>query len=91
MTSNNIIDVNEVDFEYTLLERVNFDNVGLHQNEILVINVGTTTTLGVIEKLKKNRMHIRLRHPICANAGAVVAISRKIGQRWRLSGTGKLL
>jgi len=83
--------LNEINLEYSLLNRVDFDNIGLRQNEILVINVGTTTTLGFIEKLKKNKMNIKLRHPICANPGAVIAISRKIGQRWRLCGTGKLL
>ncbi|MEM2974188.1 MAG: translation initiation factor IF-2 subunit gamma, partial [Candidatus Micrarchaeia archaeon] len=81
----------EVELEYSLLERVDFDNPALHQNEIIVMSVGTTTTLGVIDKVKKNKLHIKLKHPICAYSGAVVALSRKIGQRWRLCGKGKLL
>jgi len=83
--------LSEADFEYSLLDRVDFENPGIHQNEILVINIGTTTTLGVVDKIKKSKMHIRLRHPICANPGTTLALSRKVGQRWRLCGKGKLL
>ena len=83
--------LSEVDIEYHLLDRVDFENLGMRQNEILVINIGTTTTLGLVEKLKKNKMHVRLKHPICANPKSTVALSRKIGQRWRLCGKGILL
>ena len=83
--------INEIDLEFTLLDRVDFDNPGIHQNEILVINIGTITDIGVVDKVKKGKMHVRLKHPVCAMPGSIVALSRKIGQRWRLCGKGKLI
>lgn len=81
----------EIDVEYELLKRVDFENPPIRQGELFVISVGTATTLGAVEKLKKGTAHFRLKRPICAGKGARIALSRKVGQRWRLCGAGKLL
>ncbi len=64
------------------------------ENEPVVIGSGTATTIGFVEgKSKGNRQayHIRLKKPVCAAQGAVMAILRKASNRWNLYGTGTLI
>ena len=58
--------------------------------EILRLNIGTAVTLGVVEKVKGDEVSIKLRRPVCALNNSRVAISRRIGDRWRLIGSGTL-
>jgi|ETNmetMinimDraft_2_1059921.scaffolds.fasta_scaffold13008_2 translation initiation factor 2 subunit 3 len=83
----------EVIMDVTLLDRV----VGakdklvvdpLKTNEPVMLNVNAATTVGIITKLKKNAITFDLKLPICAQEGARVTLSRRIGQRWRLIGFG---
>ena len=74
--------------ELTLIQRVGFDNPPLKMNEPLVLGVGTATTVGFVEKSKKNILELKLKRPVCVARGAKIAVSRRIGQRWRLSGYG---
>ncbi|MBW9223278.1 translation initiation factor IF-2 subunit gamma [Methanothermococcus sp. SCGC AD-155-E23] len=60
----------------------------LRTNEILMINVGTATTVGVILSARDNIADIKLKLPVCAERGARVALSRRINGRWRLIGYG---
>ncbi len=60
----------------------------IKQNETLVLNVGTATTIGIVKKVKKEYVEILLKLPVCAEDKARVAISRRIGGRWRLIGYG---
>jgi len=60
----------------------------LRMREPLMINVGTATTLGIITSLSKDEAHVTLKRPVCADIGARIAISRRIGGRWRLIGYG---
>ena len=78
----------DVTIELHLIQRVGFDNPPLKMDEPLVLGVGTATTLGYIEKAKKNVVKLRLKRPICVEKGMKVAVSRRVGQRWRLSGFG---
>ena len=55
--------------------------------EPLMINCGTTTTIGVVTKVKKN-VSVALKLPVCADKGDRVALSRRVGARWRLIGFG---
>jgi len=80
-------------FEFHLLEWV----VGLKEpqrvtplrlKEPLMINVGTATTLGFVDSLSRGEAHVSLRRPVCAEVNARIAISRRIGGRWRLIGYG---
>jgi len=79
--------------EPTLLERV----VGSQQdlkvnpltpNEILMLNVNSAATVGIVTDLKKGRVRCRLKKPICATLGSRVTISRRVGNRFRLIGYG---
>ena len=80
--------VSELQIELNLIQRAGFENPPLKQNEPLVLGVGTATTVGFVEKAKKNNVHLKLKRPICVDKDAKIAVSRRIGQRWRLSGYG---
>jgi translation initiation factor 2 subunit 3 len=58
------------------------------KGEKLLLDVGTTITIGVVMSSKKDSANLKLARPICAEDGARAAISRKIGGRWRLIGYG---
>jgi|SRR3989344_5797613 len=58
----------------------------IKKTEPLMINVNSTTTAGIVTAIEKNKIHIKLKRPICADNGTKIAISRRIGTRWRLVG-----
>ncbi len=62
----------------------------IRTNEALVLNIGTTVTSGMVSSARENIVDISLRKPVCAEAGAKVAISRRIADSWRLIGFGNL-
>lgn len=79
-----------LEVEFSLLKRPDMENPPLKLNEPLVLGIGTSTSIGFVQKIKKNTVSIMLRRPLCAEGKTKIAISRKIGQRWRLSGFGIL-
>ncbi len=60
----------------------------LRTGEPLMLNVGTSTTVGVATSARENVVELRLKIPVCAEPGQRVAISRRIGGKWRLIGYG---
>ncbi|MEM4312365.1 MAG: translation initiation factor IF-2 subunit gamma [Nitrososphaerales archaeon] len=56
--------------------------------EHLRLNIGTAATLGIVERTKSEEVFIKLKRPVCSLYNSRVAISRKIGDRWRLIGSG---
>jgi translation initiation factor 2 subunit 3 len=83
----------DLELEVHLLERV----VGLREelvvepiklHEPLMLNVNSAATVGVVMKLKKNKIHCKLKRPVCCNSGSRVTISRRLGNRFRLIGYG---
>ncbi|HIP17433.1 MAG TPA: translation initiation factor IF-2 subunit gamma, partial [Methanothermococcus okinawensis] len=60
----------------------------LRSNEVLMLNIGTATTVGVILSAREDIADIKLKLPVCADKGDRVALSRKISSRWRLIGYG---
>ena len=58
------------------------------KGERLLLDVGTTITLGTVLTSKKDSATLKVVRPICAEDGARAAISRKIAGRWRLIGYG---
>ncbi len=81
--------------EVELLERV----VGLDEemevekirmNEPLMLAVGTAITLGVVTSARDDIVEVALRRPVCAEKGSRVAVSRRVGSRWRLIGSGAI-
>jgi translation initiation factor 2 subunit 3 len=62
----------------------------IRRKELLMVNVGTAKTVG--EVAKPGRItELELKLPVCAEANDRVAISRRIGARWRLIGYGVIV
>lgn len=81
------------EMEAHLLDRVvgtkeERDVVPIKLKEPLMINCGTTTTIGVVSSTKNNKIKVNLKLPVCASPGDRVALSRRVGARWRLIGYG---
>ena len=57
-------------------------------SEPLMLNVGTGTTVGTVTSARGDIAEMMLKIPVCAQQGDRVAISRRIGARWRLIGYG---
>ncbi len=62
----------------------------IRSNEPLMLNIGTATTIGVVTSARGAEAEVKLKRPVCAEAGASIAISRRVGARWRLIGSGIL-
>ena len=60
-------------------------------SEPLMISVGTATTVGVVTSARENRADMILKIPVVAEPGQRVAVSRRIGGKWRLIGYGVIL
>jgi translation initiation factor 2 subunit 3 len=60
----------------------------LRINEALVLNVGTAVSAGVVTSLRGDKIEVSLRRPVCLEPRARVAISRRVGDSWRLIGFG---
>lgn len=59
-------------------------------NEALVLNVVTAVTSGVVTSARGDIVEINLKKPVCIEPKSKVAISRRIGEGWRLIGYGTL-
>lgn len=88
---------NSIDVKINLMEKV----VGgegelsekvqpLRGNEMLMVNVATATSVGLVSSSEKGVTTLDLRLPICADSGSRVSLSRRIGTRWRLIGYGTI-
>ncbi|MBD3255995.1 MAG: translation initiation factor IF-2 subunit gamma [Candidatus Lokiarchaeota archaeon] len=85
--------LSEIDLEVHLLDRVigseNLIKVhDLKHNERLLLVVGTEKTGGIVTKILKDRVRIKLNPPICPAEDFIFAISRIINRRYRLIGYG---
>ncbi len=85
----------ELTFEPLLLQRVVGSKEELNvehikKGEPLMLNVNAATTAGIVTSLEKKKITIKIKRPVCANEGDTIAISRRIGNRWRLIGTAKV-
>ena len=81
----------QIKIEYELIKREDFDTKGFAKDELIVVSINTAVTLGYVRETKKGKAKIELKKAICVDKGNIVAISRKIGQRWRLAAYGKIL
>lgn len=57
-------------------------------SEVLMLNVGTATTVGIVTSAHGDIADMNLRMPICAERDQRVAISRRVGNKFRLIGYG---
>lgn len=62
----------------------------IRTNEALVINVATSVTSGIVTSAREAVIDVALRKPVCAEPTSKVALSRRIGESWRLIGVGKI-
>ena len=60
----------------------------IKNKEALRLNAGTAITAGLVANVKNDIITITLRRPITAEYGSRIAISRRLGDRWRLIGVG---
>jgi len=78
-----------------LLDRlVGDDEMGeveeINTGEPLMLTVGTATTVGAVTSARDGECEVKLKRPVCSEAGAKIAINRRVGARWRLIGVGTL-
>ncbi|MCX8163193.1 MAG: translation initiation factor IF-2 subunit gamma [Candidatus Micrarchaeota archaeon] len=81
----------EAVIEYELVKRQNFQNLGFKLDEIIVLSVGSATTLGVIKKIKEKTIYLTLKRGIYASLADKIAISKKVEKSWRFVAVGKFL
>ena len=83
----------QLTLQTSLLERVvgtkeEIEVKPLAKNEVLMLNVNSAATVGVILDPSKKNTTCVLKKPVCANKGDRITISRKVGDRFRLIGFG---
>jgi translation initiation factor 2 subunit 3 len=57
----------------------------LSKNEVLMVNIGSTTTGGRVVSVKADLAKIMLTAPACTQVDEKISLSRRIDQHWRLS------
>ncbi|MBI4151333.1 translation initiation factor IF-2 subunit gamma [Candidatus Woesearchaeota archaeon] len=60
----------------------------LAKGEMLMLNVNSAATVGVVVDPSKKNTTCVLKKPVCANVGDRITISRRVGDRFRLIGYG---
>lgn len=60
----------------------------LKARENLMLVVGSSVTVGLVNAAYKDDAQLTLKRPVCVEEGARVAISRMLANRWRLIGYG---
>ena len=88
--------LHEITLTPHLLDRVvgTEQELGVEQikmNEVLMLNVNSAATVGTVTGFKKKNVIYRLKIPVCAEINSRVTISRKVGNRFRLIGYGKIV
>lgn len=83
----------QLELEVHLLQRVVgakeelvVEPVKLH--ELLMLNINSAATVGVVMKFQKNIIICKLKRPVCCNISSRVTISRRVENRFRLIGYG---
>ncbi|KAJ3056793.1 hypothetical protein HK097_004057 [Rhizophlyctis rosea] len=62
----------------------------LTKNEVLMVNIGSTSTGGRVLSVKADLAKILLTAPACTEINEKIALSRRIDRHWRLIGWGKI-
>jgi len=88
--------MDEIRIEANLLERVVGSKEELKVepikiNDVLLLTIGISRTVGVVFSVKKNETQVRLKIPVCVEKGSHMAIARQVLGRWRLIGWGQIL
>lgn len=62
----------------------------LNKHEVLLVNIGSTSTGGKVVAMKSDLAKISLMAPVCTMEGEKIALSRRVEQHWRLIGWGEI-
>jgi len=62
----------------------------LVKGEVLMLNIGSTSTGGRILAVKSDLAKIVLTSPVCTQEGDKIALSRRVDKHWRLIGWGQI-
>jgi len=63
----------------------------LGRGEMLLVNIGSTSTGGRVLGVAKDIVKLQLMQPVCAQLNDNIALSRKIEKHWRLIGWGTII
>uniref|UniRef100_A0A6B2L3P2 protein-synthesizing GTPase n=1 Tax=Arcella intermedia TaxID=1963864 RepID=A0A6B2L3P2_9EUKA len=63
----------------------------LIKDEVLMVNIGSTSTGGKVMAVKADLAKIKLIQPVCTMEGEKIALSRRVEKHWRLIGWGKIM
>ncbi len=63
----------------------------IKKGESLLLNVNSSTTVGIVNELKKDKFHVNLKIPVCAEKNSRVTISRILEGRFRLIGYAEII
>ncbi|MBI5222926.1 translation initiation factor IF-2 subunit gamma [Candidatus Micrarchaeota archaeon] len=80
-----------VKVKYTLLKRADNENSPLRENELVVLNVHTSTSVGAVVSISKGVATVKLKKATVVYKDMNVALSRRFGQRWKLSAWGTVV
>jgi translation initiation factor 2 subunit 3 len=62
----------------------------LAKGEILMVNIGSTSTGGRIQAVRADLAKIALTAPVCTAENEKIALSRRVDKHWRLIGWGEI-
>lgn len=62
----------------------------LSKTEVLMVNIGSTSTAGTVLAVKSDLAKIQLSQPVCTMEGEKIALSRRVDKHWRLIGWGQI-
>ncbi len=63
----------------------------LVKGEVLMVNIGSTSTGGRVVAVKQDLAKIALISPVCTQANEKIALSRRVDKHWRLIGWGQII
>ena len=63
----------------------------LQDNEVLMVNIGSTSTGARVIAVKGDLAKVVLTSPVCTSEGEKLALSRRIEKHWRLIGWGNIM
>lgn len=62
----------------------------LQKGEILMVNIGSTSTGGKVQAVRSDLAKIQLTQPVCTRENEKIALSRRVDKHWRLIGWGQI-
>lgn len=62
----------------------------LQKGEVLMVNIGSTSTGGRVIAVKSDLAKIELTTPVCTQENEKLALSRRVDKHWRLIGWGQI-